>query len=135
MATCSATTSTRKPDWFPPRISILWMIFFVRPTFRAVRVHFGRMTFAAIPVEAISAIYERFLKGSDKLEGAFYTPRFLAELVLDVALANSPSLLGLRCLDPACGSGIFLVGLFNRMAEEWKQANPERDEMTAERGN
>lgn len=81
--------------------------------------------FGAIPVEAISAIYERFLKSSDKLEGAFYTPRFLAELVLDVALTNAPSLLGRRCLDPACGSGIFLVGLFNRMAEEWKQANPE----------
>lgn len=81
--------------------------------------------FAAIPIEAISAIYERFLKSSQKREGAFYTPRFLAELVLDVALAKTPSLLGQRYLDPACGSGIFLVGLFNRMAEEWKQANPE----------
>lgn len=81
--------------------------------------------FAAIPVEAISAIYERFLKGTDKLDGAFYTPRFLAELVLDVALAKTPSLLGQRYLDPACGSGIFLVGLFNRMAEEWKQLHPE----------
>jgi type I restriction-modification system DNA methylase subunit len=38
---------------------------------------------------------------------------------------SAPSLLGRRCLDPACGSGIFLVGLFNRMAEEWKQANTE----------
>ncbi len=81
--------------------------------------------FAAIPVEAISAIYERFLKGSGKREGAIYTPRFLAELVLDVALATTPFLLGHRYLDPACGSGIFLVGLLNRMAEEWKQANPE----------
>lgn len=27
-------------------------------------------------------------------------------------------------IDPACGSGIFLVGLFNRLAEEWKRANP-----------
>jgi hypothetical protein len=80
--------------------------------------------FSAIPVEAISAIYERFLKKSDKAKGAFYTPRFLAEVVLDVALATSHSLLGLRCLDPSCGSGIFLVGLFNRIAEEWKQANP-----------
>jgi hypothetical protein len=81
--------------------------------------------FAAIPVEAISAIYERFLKSADKSEGAFYTPRFLAELVLDVALAKTSSLLDQRYLDPACGSGIFLVGLFNRIAEEWKQANPE----------
>ena len=81
--------------------------------------------FAAIPVEAISAIYERFLKGKEKKEGAFYTPRFLAELVLDIALSDRASLLPYRYLDPACGSGIFLVGLFNRMAEEWKQANPE----------
>lgn len=80
--------------------------------------------FAAVPVEVISAIYERFLKGSQKQHGAFYTPRFLADLVLDVALAESPSLLGRRYVDPACGSGIFLVGLFNRLAEEWKRVNP-----------
>lgn len=81
--------------------------------------------FAAIPIETISAIYERFLKSTDKKAGAFYTPRFLAELVLDVALSDRPSLRGLRFMDPACGSGIFLVGLFNRMAEEWKRAHPE----------
>ncbi len=97
--------------------------------FRATNVVTGQgafwpYDFAAIPVEAISAIYERFLQSSDKSNGAFYTPRFLAELVLDMALANSPSLLDQRYLDPACGSGVFLVTLFNRMAEEWKQANP-----------
>lgn len=97
---------------------------FFRATTVAGQTSFWPYDFAAIPIEAISAIYERFLKSSDKLEGAFYTPRFLAELVLDVALSSSPSLLHLRCLDPACGSGIFLVGLFNRMAEEWKVANP-----------
>lgn len=97
--------------------------------FRATDAQSGQSSFwpydfSAIPVEAISAIYERFLKKSDQAKGAFYTPRFLAEVVLDLALAKSHSLLGLHCLDPACGSGIFLVGLFNRMAEEWKQANP-----------
>ena len=80
--------------------------------------------FAFIPIETISAIYERFLKEADEKVGAFYTPRFLAEVVLDIALADTPTLLGKRSLDPACGSGIFLVGLFNRIAEEWKQANP-----------
>jgi type I restriction-modification system DNA methylase subunit len=123
--------------------------------FRATDVRTGQGSFwpydfSAIPIEAISAIYERFLKSSEKREetqnnqttkelkapkqttGAFYTPRFLAELVLDVALAETPSLLGQRYLDPACGSGIFLVGLFNRMAEEWKQENPEaRNELRA----
>ncbi len=84
--------------------------------------------FGFIPIETISAIYENFLKiaGEEqkKKAGAFYTPRFLAEFVLDVALEGETSLLDKRFLDPACGSGIFLVGLFNRLAEEWKLRNP-----------
>lgn len=97
--------------------------------FRGTDVLGGQTTFwpydfGAIPIETISAIYERFLKSAEKT-GAFYTPRFLAELVLDVALSERGSLSELRCLDPACGSGIFLVGLFNRMAEEWKRTHPE----------
>jgi hypothetical protein len=72
----------------------------------------------------ISAIYEHFLTASDHDSGAFYTPRFLAEIVLDAALDGLDSLIGKTFLDPACGSGIFLVGLFNRIAEEWRYANP-----------
>ncbi|QEL18693.1 HsdM family class I SAM-dependent methyltransferase [Limnoglobus roseus] len=87
------------------------------------RVLFYRYDFRYIPIETISAIYERFLKDVEKQQGAFYTPRFLAEVVLDTALGGTPSLAGKRFFDPACGSGIFLVGLFNRLAEEWKQAN------------
>ena len=83
--------------------------------------------FAVIPVETISAIYERFLKAPEQRRGAFYTPRFLAELVLDMALTGTSSLLKRRYLDPSCGSGIFLVGIFNRLAEEWKQANPDAE--------
>jgi len=84
--------------------------------------------FSFIPIETISAIYEHFLKSAGeeqkKEAGAFYTPRFLAEFVLDMALEGETSLLDKRFLDPACGSGIFLVGLFNRLAEEWKLKNP-----------
>ena len=80
--------------------------------------------FGVIPIEIISAIYEHFLKQTEKDNGAFYTRRFLVELVLDLVLTRQPSLLGHRYLDPACGSGIFLVGLFNRMAEEWRRSNP-----------
>ena len=96
--------------------------------FQATQVKSGQRSFwpydfSFIPVEVISAIYERFLQNADRNDGAFYTPRFLAEAVLDVALAPMHSLLDGRYLDPACGSGIFLVGLFNRMAEEWKRKN------------
>lgn len=81
--------------------------------------------FGIIPIETISAIYERFLKPDDKAKGAFYTPRFLAEVVIDAALMGQTKILGRTFLDPACGSGIFLVGLFNRLAEEWTQTNPQ----------
>ncbi len=98
--------------------------FFHGTSVRSGQGSFWPYDFAFIPIETISAIYERFLKEADEKVGAFYTPRFLAEVVLDIALADTPTLLGKRSLDPACGSGIFLVGLFNRIAEEWKQANP-----------
>lgn len=84
--------------------------------------------FSFIPIETISAIYEYFLKAAGvekkKEAGAFYTPRFLAEFVIDMALEGETTLLDKRFLDPACGSGIFLVGLFNRLALEWKAKNP-----------
>lgn len=89
---------------------------------------FWAYDFEMIPIETISAIYEHFLKVEDpegkKKAGAFYTPRFLAEITLDIALEGIDKLLDKRFLDPACGSGIFLVGLFNRLAEEWKRQNP-----------
>ena len=101
--------------------------------FNAVDVQTGQQSFwpydfSIIPIETISGIYENFLKVASKQakkeDGAVYTPRFLAELVLDVALDGRPSLLNTRFLDPACGSGIFLVGVFNRIAEEWRRRNP-----------
>ncbi len=98
--------------------------FFRGTDVRSGQASFWPYDFGVIPIETISAIYERFLKQSAQEVGAFYTPRFLAETVLDLALRDHPALLGGRYLDPACGSGIFLVGLFNRMAEEWRRANP-----------
>jgi hypothetical protein len=98
--------------------------FFHGTQVRSGQQSFWPYDFSAIPVETISAIYEHFLKAVDHQAGAFYTPRFLAEVVLDIALAKFGSLLGKKFLDPACGSGIFLVGLFIRIAEEWQQANP-----------
>lgn len=98
--------------------------FFQGTQVRTGQRSFWPYDFQYIPIETISAIYEHFLKAEDQDDGAFYTPRFLAEIVLDSALDGVGSLLNKRFLDPACGSGIFLVGLFNRIAEEWKVANP-----------
>ena len=87
---------------------------------------FWAYDFSMIPVETISAIYEDFLGAEDEQQqrksGAYYTPKHLAEMVVDVA-TEGWNLLGKRILDPACGSGIFLVILFNRIAEQWRQEN------------
>ena len=84
---------------------------------------FWAYDFKLIPVETISAIYEEFLAHEDpdgkRETGAFYTPRFLAEMTIDVAVEGRNDWHTLRYLDPCCGSGIFLVTLFNRMATRW----------------
>ena len=84
---------------------------------------FWAYDFSVIPVETISAIYEDFLSTEDaegkRKEGAYYTPRHLAEMVVDIAIADDPDWAGHRYLDMACGSGIFLVTLFNRLASRW----------------
>ena len=99
--------------------------------------------FKWIPIETISAIYESFIsaegeeaedtdgQSEQSAVGAFYTPRHLAEMTVDTATSQWDTLLDKRCLDPACGSGIFLVVLFNRMAEEHRARFP--DETNVER--
>jgi hypothetical protein len=87
---------------------------------------FWAYNFKFIPIETISAIYEKFLEGEDvegkRAAGAFYTPRFLAEMALDIAVEGLSPLFeeNRRFIDPACGSGIFPVMLFSRLAAEWR---------------
>jgi len=97
--------------------------------------------FSFIPVELISSIYQEFLaaeaeaeapvvrrnqpsRSGQRRQGAYYTPPRLAELTVDIATEDWDTLLNKRCFDPACGSGVFLVILFVRMAEEWRKRNP-----------
>ena len=88
---------------------------------------FWAYDFKFIPVETISAIYEDFLEKEGKSKkhgsGAYHTPRFLAEMTLDLALEGVDPLRGKQYLDPAVGSGIFLVLLFNRLAAEWRRTH------------
>ncbi|MFP4460001.1 MAG: class I SAM-dependent DNA methyltransferase, partial [Candidatus Zixiibacteriota bacterium] len=87
-------------------------------------------SFKHLPVELISSIYEIFLKdnGTDK-KGAVYTPNILVDLMLDESLPlNQETIenvdpLNYKILDPACGSGIFLVKAFKRLVNIWKIKN------------
>lgn len=85
---------------------------------------FWAYDFKLIPVETISAIYENFIAAdSRKKSGSHYTPRFLAEITLDMATEGLDNWDTLSYLDPSCGSGIFLVTLFNRLVTKWEMEN------------
>jgi len=78
-------------------------------------------SFDTIPLEFISSIYEAFVT---KRKGTVYTPVHLVDFVLDGVLPWEGTEWNLKILDPACGSGIFLVRAFQRLAHRWKNANP-----------
>jgi hypothetical protein len=80
--------------------------------------------FDVIPLEFISSIYETFVTKRAADEGIFYTPPHLVDLILDRVLPWDSSTWDLRVLDPACGSGIFLVKAFQRLVHRWKIGNP-----------
>jgi len=74
--------------------------------------------FKVIPVELISSIYEEFYhEQSEKAKeyGAIYTPPALAEFVVSQTLTPQRLATNPRVMDPACGSGIFLVESFRRI--------------------
>lgn len=84
--------------------------------------------FNIIQIELLSEIYENFLdefKSVKKEEsGQYYTPPSLVELILNEKLkVKRQTDWNVKILDPACGSGIFLVESFNRLVKRWKNAN------------
>lgn len=87
----------------------------------ALQLSFLDYDFASIRTETLSAIYEMFLRNEDKDAGrrfgAFYTPPYLADYTLDRLEDQSPLSAGTRVLDPATGSGVFLVGAYRRIVE------------------
>ncbi len=97
------------------------------------QVRFWPYDFRYVPVELISAVYDRFL-GEDperrRASGAYYTPRALADLAVDqtweILAPEAVRRDDFRLLDPACGSGIFLVRVFQRMAEDLRRESGER---------
>lgn len=79
---------------------------------------FWPYSFEHIPIELISSIYEMFAHARDpekaKATSIHYTRFNLVELVLSLGMQNiKPTA---RVLDPACGSGAFLVEAFRRLA-------------------
>ena len=81
-----------------------------------------RFRFDAIPINLISSIYEQFARSSAaeeaKPQSLHYMPLEIVDFVLDPVLEGLPA--GASVIDPACGSGTFLVEAFRRLV--WSEA-------------
>lgn len=91
---------------------------------------FDLYDFSIIPVEFISNVYELFIgQKKQEIEGAYYTPLFLVDYILngtiDTKFQNEVNLGFCKVLDPACGSGIFLVEALRKIIERYQDLNPE----------
>ncbi len=97
-------------------------------------------TLAAMPVEIIGNAYEQFLgevivhKGRgltseqkpevQKAGGVYYTPRYIVDYIIENTIGvklkkcKTPNdVSNIKILDPACGSGSFLIGAYNYLLD------------------
>ena len=83
--------------------------------------------FSIIPVEFISNVYEYFIGDQNQAKkGAYYTPKFLVDYILAETFGKhyeSTKQYSCKVLDPACGSGIFLVEALRHIIEKYIDSN------------
>jgi len=95
----------------------------------APKLFFFAYRFDIIPIELISSIYEEFYhteNDSSADGGSHYTPPCLAEFVLSQVLTDERLARRPVILDPACGSGVFLVEAFRRIVRYKSQKQNSR---------
>lgn len=90
------------------------------------RLQWRDFHFAHVPVGLLSQVYERFSWEWDphaKSTSVHYTPRRIANYVVEEAFDDLPDAVSARVLDPACGAGLFLVLAFRRLYRARWEAN------------
>ncbi|MFE4213612.1 BREX-2 system adenine-specific DNA-methyltransferase PglX [Streptomyces sp. NPDC056844] len=92
-------------------------------------------------------LYQDLSEHARKTYALLQTPEFVEEFILDLTLEPAVSTdafgldpvwegpdgeerRGLRTIDPACGSGHFLLGIFHRLMDKWRVAEPGTDVWT-----
>lgn len=83
-----------------------------------LRLQWDGFDFAHVPVGLLSQVYEAFCHKWDpsaKATSVHYTPRHLAQTVIEEVFDNLPQPANARILDPACGAGVFLVLALRRL--------------------
>ncbi|WP_329787393.1 BREX-2 system adenine-specific DNA-methyltransferase PglX [Lentzea sp. DG1S-22] len=88
-------------------------------------------TDSALDTRFLGDLYQDLSEHARKTYALLQTPEFVEEFILDLTLEPAVEefgLKGLRTIDPACGSGHFLLGIFARLIEKWRAAEPGTDD-------
>ncbi len=81
-----------------------------------------KFDFSEIVGDPLGTLYQRYFdKETRKALGEFYTPREVVEYILDAVGYEGRSVIEKRLLDPACGSGTFLVEALRRYLKASEQ--------------
>jgi len=127
-------------------------------TKEAIRILYGKegyyeYDFKAMPADVLGTVYENYLghrlsqskKGvtldkdasKRKGQGIYYTPSFIVDYIVQHALkpmldkcTTMDQLLKIKVLDPACGSGSFLIKALEVLNEKYKELGQKGDETT-----
>lgn len=95
----------------------------------------GDFDFAHIPVGVLSQVYESFSHRADprtaRDTSVHYTPRTIANFMVDEAFAAVENPSTAKVLDSACGAGIFLVLAYRRLVKERWLRDKERPKTAA----
>lgn len=132
VAPCSFEPQAQPPEIAPEHLATLARFRSGREEMaRGGQQRFWGYDFRFIPIELVSAVYDRFLGervAERRAKGAFYTPMFLADTVVSQVWEVLPERVKTtgRFLDPACGSGVFLVRAFQRLCEHWRSKHTGR---------
>jgi len=86
-----------------------------------------KFDFSEIVGDPLGTLYQRYFdKETRKALGEFYTPLEVVTYILDAVGYEGRSVLGKRLLDPACGSGTFLVEALRRYLKASEQIAGEK---------
>ena len=81
---------------------------------------FKAYNFEHIPIETLSIVYQQFLHSEERgrSQGAYYTPLHLVNFILAELDGKLALNAGMKVLDPACGSGAFIVQCYRMLIEK-----------------
>jgi hypothetical protein len=115
------------PGWLSPDAAKDLLL----PFFQRIDPESGRLvhdfTDLSLDTRFLGDLYQDLSEAARKKYALLQTPVFVEEFILDRTLEPAVETFGLdqvRLIDPACGSGHFLLGAFARLLDHWMRQEP-----------